>query len=42
MLGDPGYASKREKKKAWYPEHGALEGDGGSRGLLLVTDDAVG
>ncbi|MFJ3616290.1 AAA family ATPase [Streptomyces hydrogenans] len=42
MLGDPDYASKWEKKKAWYAEQGILEGDGGPRGLLLVTDDRGG
>ncbi|AVI00258.1 hypothetical protein C5L38_35030 (plasmid) [Streptomyces sp. WAC00288] len=30
------------RKKAWYAEQGILEGDGGPRGPLLITDDRGG
>ncbi|MFO0822823.1 MAG: AAA family ATPase [Gemmataceae bacterium] len=41
MLGDPGYLSRWEGKKAWYRANGILpmEEGGGPNGTLVVTDD---
>ncbi|MEU0078802.1 ATP-dependent RecD-like DNA helicase [Micromonospora tulbaghiae] len=44
MLSDPRYASKWAQKKTWYAANGVLpaEDGGGSRGMLVTTDDIRG
>ena len=44
MLSDPRYASKWAQKKDWYATNGirSAEDGGGSRGMLVTTDDLRG
>ncbi|MYQ77579.1 MULTISPECIES: ATP-dependent DNA helicase [unclassified Streptomyces] len=43
MLNNPDYAARWDRKKRWYATQGILPGpDGGTHGILLVTDDLKG